>query len=313
MKKQKRSSKIFVDKERARKVLRSPYEAIVGRKQLFALIDPEKNAPQKMSFPKGVKKAGLKHRQWLYFSAMTDRREVSRYVYESHERLWKKEPRLYSEEVLNMPLEEITELVVAEKVGSPRQSAGYWPRSARTLFERFGGEPLAMYRVFNSVDRILDFKNNGEGNLLPGFGPKILSLLSLFYEELGLMKTPPDAFPVDVHIQRFGISTGFVVAKAPTINEEVERELRPLFCEICAEEGWSKIKLSYALWALGNFACTCCYRRKGMAYLCPAYDDCGGPIPSSSYSRKGFWDNKAPHYRKGGQFSLPSSAPLFLK
>ena len=169
-----------------------------------------------------------------------------------------------------------------------------------------------MYRKFGSVEDILLFKKGGGD--LPGFGPKILSLLSLFYEELGLLTMPPDAFPVDVHVQRFVISTKIVTANAPATNEQVERVLRPLLCEVCVEEGWKPLELSHALWFLGNRCCNGCYNNAATEFLCPAYAKCGGSISTLPYSRRGIWEITEPRHRKGGtrMFSLPSNTPLFL-
>lgn len=154
-------SNISVDKERARHVLRPLYQAGMGQRMLFAHITREVNAPQQRFFPEGVTKGGIEHRRWLFLAAMTDRRAVSELVYESHAQLWIKEPRLYSEEVLDMSFAEIVGLLQGENVGSPKESAKYWPRSAETLFNLFWGDPLMMYRKFEFVDDILLFKRKG--------------------------------------------------------------------------------------------------------------------------------------------------------
>lgn len=302
--------KISVDKARAKHVLWPLYEAYMKQKQLFAHISREVNAPQRRFFPSGVSKGGIEHRVWLFFAAMTDRREVSENVYEGHVRLWEKAPQLYSKHVIDMQPSNVVILLSTERIGSPRQSARYWPRSAETLFGTFGGDPLHMYRELKSVNAILAFKNGT--NKLPGFGPKILSLLSLFFEELGLMDMPPDAFPVDVHVQRVAISTGIVIARGLVVNEDVESVLRPLLCEICLEEKWKPIELAHALWFLGNRCCSGCYRKKEVKLLCPTYQTCGGGISTLSYNSRGAWDMDAPRHNKGGEqfFSLPSS-PLF--
>lgn len=304
---------ISVDKERAKFVLRPLYRAFMERRMLFAHVTREADAPQRRFFPDGVAQGSIEHRRWLFFAAMTDRRQVSELVYESHARLWTKEPGLYSEEVLDMLPVEVVGLLRGENIGAPAQSAAYWPRSAKTLFDSLDGDPLEMYRRFGSVEDILLFKKGGGD--LPGFGPKILSLLSLFYEELGLMTMPRDAFPVDVHVQRFAISTGIITTNAPSVtSEQMERKLRPLFCEICVEEKWKPLELSHAVWFLGNRNCTGCYKNSAAEFLCPAYAWCGGPILTLPYSRRGKWEMTAPRYRKGGTrpFSFPSTAPLFL-
>lgn len=308
-------SPVVVDKERARHVLRPLYRAFMERKMLFAHVTREADAPQRRFFPEGAPRGSVEHNRWLFFATMTDRRQVSDRVYENHVWLWKNAPELYSEKVLNMPLVKITDLLRVISVGVPTQSAKYWPRSARTLFHCFNGDPLEMYRRFGSVNDILLFKK--EGGDLPGFGPKILSLLALFLEELGLMTMPRDAFPVDVHAQRFAVSTGVVRSSSYVVtNEQMERVLRPLFCEICTEERWKPLELSHAIWFLGNRCCNGCYANAAMELLCPAYAKCNGSISTLSYMRLGTWDMTAPRHRKGGvrMFSLPPlhRSPLFL-
>lgn len=301
---------VTLNKERAREVLHPLYQAYQEQKQLFAHVTRVDNAPQQRFFPSGVVKGSVEHRRWLFFAAMTDRRAVSDEVYASHERLWRRTPKLYSKDVLDMSQHEIAKLLSGERVGSPRQSATYWPRSARTLFESFDGDPVMIYQKFGSVNSILASRK--KENPLPGFGPKILSLLSLFFEELGLMVMPPDAFPVDVHVQRIALSTGIATASAPITNESLENVLRPLLCELCITEQWKPLELSHAMWFLGNRCCSGCYRNAAVELLCPVYALCQGSSSTLSYFQRGFWDVAAVRHRKGGDrsFSLPEN-PLF--
>ncbi len=306
-------SEIVVDKERAREVLGTLYGTYMRDGGLFRYVNRHEHAPQRKHFPPGVKVASLGHRRWLYPTVMTDRREVSEQVYASHEHLAARYPELYTGDVLRMAPSEIEVLLRKERVGSPGQSAKYWPRCVETLFGEFGGDPLHLYWE-GSIDALLRFKRSRKMDPLPGFGPKILSLLSLFFEELGLMKMPPDAFPVDVHVQRFAISTGIIRCTGNVVNEHVEQVLRKLLCGFCLEEGWSPLELSHAIWFLGNRLCSGCYRNKTVPMLCPVHGQCGGSISTLKYFKKGLWDFDAPRHRKGGELKFVadlSDAPLF--
>ncbi len=307
---------IVVDEERARAVIGKLYEAYVHSRGLFRYISREKDAVQRRFVPVGVEPGSSGHALWLFFATMTDRREESERVYEGHVFLRRQYPRLYTEAASKMRSSGIAEKLHIAKVGSPEQSARYWPRCAETLFGEFGGDPTAMYQIEDGlIDDVLRYKPSREGDRLPGFGPKILSLLALYYEELGLMEMPGDAFPVDVHVQRFVISTGIVRATGTTLTEAVEKVVRPLLCRICRIEGISALELSHAIWFLGNRCCSGCYRNKAVPELCPSYADCGGSISTLTYTRRGVWDFDAPRHRKGGERTmlLPSDMPLFLE
>lgn len=306
---------IIVDEERARVVIGNLYESYVHNRGLFRYVGRETDAVQRRFIPKGMKPGSEAHCCWLFFATMTDRREESERVYESHTRLAISCPKLYTDAVIRMNPQSIAERLSAEKVGSPGQSARYWPRCAATLFDYFSGDPLALYQMEGGlINDVLRFKPSREGDRLPGFGPKILSLLALYYEELGLMRMPEDAFPVDVHVQRFVISTGIVRTTGTALNEEIEKVVRPLLCRICREEGISALELSHAIWFLGNRCCRGCYRNRAAEQLCPSYSHCGGSISTLTYTRKGSWDFDAPRHRKGGErtMMLPSDMPLFL-
>lgn len=233
---------------------------------------------------------------------MTDRREISDRVYESHVRLASKAPALYTHEAVQMGSEHIFKILKEEKVGSPGQSAAYWPHCAETFFKSFEGDPLHLYRE-RTINDILRLKQTEEVRL-PGFGPKILSLLALFYAELNCLSMPKDAFPVDMHVQRFAISTGILEANGDLLNEHAEAALRTLICRIIAEEGWSALELSHAIWFLGKYLCSGCYRNTAVKVLCPAYDVCEGCPSSKPYFRKGKWELDAPRFRKGGDLTL---------
>lgn len=313
MKSRSSHAEIVVDEDRARAVIRKPYEAAIKGGGLFRYVSREKDAVQQRFIPEGMKKGGLKHRHWLYFTTMTDSREESGRLYESHARLAISHPRLYTAAAARMTPETIEEVLEGEKIGSFRQAARRWPRCAETMFGEFAGDPLAVYRIGDGlIDDVLRFKRRPGRDPLPGFGPKILSLLALYYTELGLMPMPEDAFPVDVHVQRFLISTGVISGTGKVQSETVERIARKLLCRLCREMGIPVLELSHAIWFLGNRCCNGCYRNKAIPDLCPSYGDCGGSISTLTYAKR-FWDLDAPRHRKGGARQLREfeELPLF--
>lgn len=304
------NSCVKINKKRAEEVLGSVYETYIEQRALYQHIQRESHAPQRVFIPADMERGCPRHQRWLYFSVLTDRRQSSEDVYESHVRFVKRFPDLYTEYSATMHPKDIAQILASGKVGSPKESAKYWPRCARTLFDQFHGDPLLLFRG-RTIDEILGIKRRMRPDPLPGFGPKILSLLSLFYEELCLMQMPEDAFPVDVHVQRFAISTGILRSEGKVLNDTVEKALRPLICGIIRERGWSALELSHAIWLLGKHLCSGCYRSALPKHLCPSYESCGGSISTLLYFRKGTWDFDAVrHVKGGGPFTLPQN-PLF--
>lgn len=324
--------------ERARKVLAPVYEDYLNGRKLYAGVRSEDHAPQRIFVPEHFKKGGRDHRVWLFFATMTDRREESMRVYESHREIAKNYPELYTNAVCKMSTSEVVATAVElstlqvvdiieegeveailkkYKVGSPAQSANYWPRSAKTLFEDYAGDPLNIYkgRTINDIVATKNRSKKNGGDPLPGFGPKILSLLAIYLAELEVLAPIPDAFPVDVHVQRFCISTGILEGAGKVTNEEAERILRPGLCELCLEMGWAALDLSHAIWFLGNRLCTNCAKNSAVKFQCPAYENCGGAILTTTYFRKGYWLMDDARLRKGGNMQLRSfeDMPLFAQ
>lgn len=263
-----------------------------------AMLRAKKSSGRKVSV-KALTAGSLDHTRWLFFATLCDRRQVSNWVYAAHERLHFEHPELYSHRVTRMDPHDFGEMLARYRVGCPRQSAGYWIRSATTLFEDFEGDPVLPFRESGlTVEGFISFKKGyrRDGKLtdpFPGYGSKIASLYLLFLAEIGVIAMPRDAFPVDVHVQRLFFQMGALTLSggSAVTNEQCEREIRPLICSYANEKGYCKVALSHAFWLLGRTLCTNCDKRKGkgVGHLCPVFEDCKGTAETASYFRKGTW------------------------
>lgn len=211
-------------------------------------------------------------------------------------------------------IEGILEYLVAHQRSNWRHPEEWWGRRAKTLWHTWKGDPFRMYES-GTIDSVMAWKGAQKDDPIPGIGPKIASLIAIFFEEIG-MDAVPDAFPVDVHVQRFALALGLVSLKRidPILNETLEQILRPALSELCREEGWSRIALSHAIWFRGNRGCTNCSRTLHAELSCPVYVDCGGVLASKSYFRMGLWLPEAGPLPKGGSAKFISfeDKPLFL-
>ncbi len=304
---------IEVDEERAVRVIRPLCASFRS-----GSIVKERDAVQWKYIPPGMEGGSRIWQQWIFFATLTDRREDSKYVYESHTRMWIDYPELYLPIVVGIPPKEIELILRKYKVGCPEDSSKYWPRCAQTLFQEFGGDPRRMFRLGDTtpIEDILTFKRCFPGrDPLPGFGPKISSLLAIYYAERKLIKIPTDAFPVDLHVMRFLISTGIVRGTGVVENQWLASIVRKLLCRVVKRLGISAIDASHAIWFRGNRGCTRCYKVRAMPKLCPVYNECGGAIRTSPSREDGVWRLDDLRHRRGGDMAraIPvfNDTPLF--
>lgn len=306
--------------EKATTLLSKLFQAFLDKKGLYSyisILDAVQHVHIPTMFRKGSRGYRSKeHFVWLFFATMTDRRQVSEEVYKAHVKLHEQYPHLYSPGLRCVNLDELTNILIGYKVGVPRQSAQYWFRCADTLWNKWHGDPRELYgggSIASALQWKADHKKKFKTDPLPGFGPKIMSLYGLYLAELGEVELS-DAFPADVHVQRWFLSNGCIEGLNGKVrNEEMEAVIRPFITKFCNENGISWIDLSHAIWFLGNKVCTGCASKNAALLICPTYESCGGPFDSTSYFREGRWST-AERLRKGGDRSLllPTDLPLFL-
>ncbi len=305
-------SEVVFEQERARKILRELYQQF-----LASGLEIESNAPQHLYRPRQMKVRSRPHQIWLWSAASTDLRSESATVYHTHRMLWNGEQNqlafvdgrpptreLYTRKVLGWQQSDFEHAFAKCRFGNPRRNIEWWGRRAETLWNEWRGDPFAMYSG-GTVNSVMEWKKAQKQDPLPGIGPKIASLIAIFFEEIG-MNPVPDAFPVDVHVQRFALALGLVSLTriAPIMNETLEQILRPALSNLCHEEGWSRITLSHAIWFRGNRGCTNCSNNRHAGETCPVYADCTGALPSKSYFRMGLWRPDQPAMPKGGELRV---------
>lgn len=310
-----------INKTKSESLILTLYEKYQSRK-LFYKHHNSSQAPQNIFIPENIERGSDEHVRWLFFATLTDRRQVSNEVYKAHSEIFNIHPELYTKEVLEHSVHELEKILIQYRVGVPRQSAKYWWRCAKTLFEEFNGNPLLLYfHCGNTVEGIQEYrtlfqKNNGV-NPLPGYGPKISSLYALFLAELDLIEFPKDAFAVDVHVQRIFMQTRALTLSKRLTNESLEKIIRPFICTVCEKNNLNKVDLAHAFWFLGSVLCTNCYQRRDIVHLCPAYEMCNGPINTKEYFARGFWnliDEPGTQMRKGDAKILNiAEGPLFAQ
>jgi endonuclease III len=337
---------------RAEELILRGVQAYTKRSHLFRTVHAETHAPQNLYIPgfelarihsrgmdylPGVKSPKLnvvvrgskEHLLFLFFATLTDRRQKSGGdfgVYASHCAIYRDNPLLYTSAVITWDEQKLATILSRYRIGVPDQSAGYWIRCAKTLFEEYNGDPVHLYKSHGAtVKGILAFKEYGKSqgkkkgvlesrDPLPGYGPKIASLYSLFLDGFGALPFPKDAFPVDVQVQRLFIQFEAVTIKTRASNAIMEKVLRPFICLIAHYHGLDKQDISHAFWLLGSEGCNSCSKKLNAPQMCPIYDECRGCQNTANYFAKGYWSvEDKPMTRgasKGIAFGMPQVRPV---
>ncbi len=301
-------STLIFDQVRAVEVLSMLSSAYLEQRMLYERVNSSLlSAPQQAHIPKDIIKGSRAHQIFLFFTTVITYASESDMGFRQSVDLYNRFPEYFGEELLHLDVSDVSTALLSVGFVRPNQGAGYWHGSGTSLYREFGGEPREFFSV-SGVDEFLQRKKQMSKKFgreaLPGIGPKIFSLMSLFFEELGIIPEMPGAFPVDLHVQRIMISCGIVQGSGRVPASEVAEFIRPRLYAHCVTHGIRPLDLSHALWFLGNRVCTVCRHVEGLPMVCPVEQLCGGAIPSMIYGRKGLWDLDAVRHRKG---SLQSS------
>ncbi len=155
----------------------------------------------------------------------------------------------------------------------------------------------------DSIEEIVTYcrryERKHKRKFLPGYGPKILSLLAIHFYDFGVHATMfPGAFPVDRHIQRQLLGCGVVELSAE--EEEVDaaraiaESIRPKLITLCEQQNVSVFNLAHAMWFLGNKLCYQCRSlmeqgRESKLAFCPMLTMCTGARETRTYQERGKW------------------------
>lgn len=257
---------------------------------------------------KTVERGTKEWERWGWFSVLTDRREKSDRVYEAHCWMYRDHPELYDKRIASISVEEFHGMIQKGryKIGSPYDSAEYWIRCGKTLFEEFDGDPVKLLEHAGwSVESVYRWKKQEKKKRgydpIPGWGRKLISLYFLYLAELGYLM-PIDAYPADVHAQAFVIQTGMLEYQDRDVvySNEVAELVRKRITELCIRETLKPADMAHASWLKGQM-CQKCSSIPNARELCAIYDKCRGRVDTSHYFAKGRWPKEIQIMAKGGE------------
>ncbi len=284
---------LILNKKKARRCFKLIYEAYQKKTHLFQFVHASNgDAPQYRYIPKGVKKGSIKHQIFLFFANILTYHSQSEQGFQQCLAVYEKHPDFFSKKLWVINEKEIADAL--DKVGFiyPVATAKRWLKSGQALFLLYEGKPLKIFEGRQSIDEVMNLNLEKGLNVFPGLGPKLFSLLNIFYNELGLMKCIKGSFPVDIHVQAECMGMGIVEVQKEVIDSTPLAEfLRTHISQICEEEKFKPLDLSHALWFLGNRVCSpLCQKKQAQAeHLCPVFKFCKGRVSTKLYRTKGKW------------------------
>ena len=242
------------------------------------------NLPQKALLPEGLVPGSAEHTKFLFFIAPFMRARVdSSWVFKRFQILYNSPENNYMGRQLFIPEQHIKQDfnvilwidVCLARAGLTFKSDEFvkiWHTNALNL-KNFQYDPL---KIFENIVTYSDVWEKMIGNGFIGWREKILSLLTLWYQEAGLLKRQLlGVVPVDFHALRVMMNTGVVVVSNEDDIFEVKAEaviknILPFLRNFCYEQKVFVPSLSAALWLLSKFGCS----NQKECYLCPIRKFC---------------------------------------
>lgn len=282
------------NRKRAKKILSILHRAYAEKTHLFKYVHAQNgDAPQNI-VPPSLAKGSNEHVFYLFFATLLTYRSGSEEWFKQCARLFEeKRDVLFSDKVTKIDNQIIEKSLRSAGFVHPIAAARYWQENAKTLFSHYSGDPLKIFDN-KTIEGIMSVKRKSKDNLFPGYGPKLFSLLALFYVELGAIDYIEDAFPCDLHVQNQCISLGIVKANNEIVDAyRLADFLRVNLSGLCNDLGFSALDLSHAMWFLGNRLCINCNRKRRLSeVLCPIMGYCNGRLSTWMYRKKGKWKIK---------------------
>lgn len=242
---------------------------------------------------------------FIFFAMLLTYHSSSEVGFQQARKVYDEHPEMFSKELSSLSVEYVCRVLRGVGFIYPNQAGRAWFTTGKNMFNLYQ-DPLLFVRKFKTVSSFLKKKRklhkDSSKSVFPGLGPKLYSLLILLYEEIGFIDNVPDAFPVDVHIQRLFLSLGIVTVKKDEVSAAILAEfIRPRLARFCQKENVSALDLSHALWFLGNRVCSSCRKVDlfELVAFCPVEKVCDGGVSTASYRRGRGWDLRVPKKPKG--------------
>jgi hypothetical protein len=213
--------------------------------------------------------------------------------------------QLFDERALRLSVEEIRWLFSVVGVSFPKARAPRFRLFAQDFFGELKGDARKIFSLGTTIGEIDKYRRkwrepSGKRRyFLPGYGPKLLSLLALYLYDFEVHEEVfPGAFPADRHLQRLLLQSGVLDTEGTNSASAIAEFLRPRVATALKEMGVPVFACSHAMWLLGSNVCASCTRTSATTHggdACPIRvgNGCGGTcvggLSTGAYHTKARW------------------------
>lgn len=171
-------------------------------------------------------------------------------------------PELFDCEVAAVtPSENIRDVLRTNGLGFQDTVSRHWVINSRRMRKRYDSDPRNIFSGISNYEDCVDaIKNDGKGGGFHGFKEKMVSMITYYLMDEGLIKHFPFPIPVDMHVMRVSIENKLVefpgVPNGTNLySEQLLEKLRSLYFSYAKDKGVDPLLLCNAVWLLSESSC----------------------------------------------------------
>lgn len=143
-----------------------------------------------------------------------------------------------------------------------KEISGFWKENLSKLDRKWKGDPCNLFAGISTYEEACDRIQNNKSNGFGGFQEKMVSMLTYFLMDAGLVDPWNFPVPVDFHVIRIVFANEILVAGKDEMNGSglyIKKNLdaiRRLVMDYCRERDVDPLLLADALWLYSQLQCS---------------------------------------------------------
>ena len=255
-----------VDKEKARKILNRLVLAYSEKEYPFSL--PEAVPPQvRENLPPNMVWGSREHALFLFVSCYWMRGGIkSGEAIRRLTRIYMSFPEIFLPEFIlemhEIELPAFAAFLRLFRLGfNADESAKIWKKNFQKISSEWNGDPRKIFENVSTYEEACDRIQNKNGNGFHGFQEKMVSMITYFFMDAGIIDRWHFPIPVDFHVLRTVFAHEIIVAEPSEANGNgfytrgVLAAVRKLFQNYCTEHNVDPVILCEAVWLHSGLMC----------------------------------------------------------